>query len=158
MVEAWSQLRTPSWAFSPVGTRRAGGYRAFRMRARSGLRCSHRAYDAPREFSHLAISCLELNTRPAQMTPETGWMVGTFTGFAVESVCATRYHATPAMTRHSTIRRTRTKTCTLVEPGVALRRDGGAGAPRPGRWRATALIKGILVPRVARVKPLKGRA
>ena len=157
MFLAWSRLRTASSAFGPVATRRAGGYRDSRMRARSGLRRSHLAYEAPRSCSQFAICCLVLKTRPAQMTPETGWIVGTFTGRAVESVCATRYHAIPAMARPSTITRTTTKTWTLGDPDVAFRRGGGAWGL--DCWRvARALIDGILAPGVRGIKPLKGRA
>ena len=91
------------------------------------------------------------------MTPETGWIVGTFTGRAVESVCATRYHAMPARAKQSRIRRTRTKTWTLGDPDVALRR--GAGAWGLDGWRvAKELMERILVPEMGGIKPHKGRA
>jgi hypothetical protein len=76
------------------------------------------------------------------MTPEIEWMAGTFTGFADESVWATRYQARPANAMQSRIRMITTKTWTLVAPGVDLRCDGarGGGSGLAGRRVAKALI------------------
>jgi hypothetical protein len=51
----------------------------------------------------------ELKTRLPHTIPETGWIVGTVTGRAVWSVCATRYHEKPAAKRAMTAAKSRSK-------------------------------------------------